>query len=360
MKIMRRIMQQFVVIGLFLFVIGGMSMAQEAVGTLRDYAEKIGFYIGAAVYTPDFVDMRHQAILYREFNMMTPENEAKFCQVQPRQGEFNFQPLDTLVNLAEEHGMTIRGHTLVWHQCVPDWLTNGRFTRTEAIELLRQHIHTVVGRYKGRIAMWDVINEGIAENGVGLRDTIWYQLIGSEYIRLAFEFAHEADPDALLFYNDYSIEELNAKSDGVYALAQDLLQRGVPLHGIGFQGHFTLGQIKPREIAENMQRLGELGLQVQFTEVDIRFDGAPTDVIARQQANDYRTLITVCLDSDYCNAFVTWGVVDQFSWLRGANLGFFNNPSVTPLLFDDNFQPKPAYFAVLQALEQRASQVDGQ
>lgn len=339
----------------FILLLGTFAAAaQEETPSLRDLAEQNGIQFGAAVYTYHLNDPTHVEVLSREFNSLTPENEAKACEVQPELGRFDFRDFDELVAFAEANDMIIHGHTLLWHQCVPSWLENAQFSREEAINAMRDHIYTVVGRYKGRIAIWDVVNEGINDNGAGVRETPWQRLIGDDYIELAFQFAHEADPDALLFYNDYGAEGINAKSNTIYEMAADFVERGIPIHGIGLQAHYTLGSVNAGSLASNMQRIGELGLQVQLTEVDIRYPGDTTDSILRQQATEYRMLLQTCLDNPACTAFITWGVSDNFTWLRGTNLGFFLNTTVQPLLFDDNYQPKPAYFAVLETLAEGA------
>jgi endo-1,4-beta-xylanase len=329
-----------------------MTTAQESPLSLRELAARNDIQIGAAVYTTHLNDPAHAETLRREFNVLTPENEAKFCELQAQPGQFDFRRLDQLVAFADQHNMEVHGHTLVWHQCLPSWVTNGQYNRDQAIGLLRDHIYTVVGRYQGRIPIWDVVNEGVDDRGAGLRDTPWHAMIGDDYIELAFRFAHKADPSALLFYNDYGAEAMNAKSDAIYAMLSDFVERGVPIHGVGLQAHFTLNTINSASIARNIQRLGELGLQVQITEMDVRYEGDSTADILSQQAGDYRAMLQVCLDSDYCTAFIVWGVTDKFSWLRGENLGFFNNPTVEPLLFDDHYQPKPAYDALLDLLGQ--------
>jgi endo-1,4-beta-xylanase len=332
----------------------GLSAAQAPAVSMRDLSAKNNFYIGAAVYSYHLNDPIHRETLAREFNMLTPENEAKACEVQPGLGRFDFAKLDGLMAFAEANDMVVRGHTLLWHQCVPNWLANAKFSREEAINHMRDHIYTVVGRYKGRIAIWDVVNEAVADDGSGLRDTPWHRLIGDDYIELAFQFAHEADPEARLFYNDYGAEGMNTKSNAIYEMAQDLVARGVPIHGIGLQAHFTVGGFNPNAVAQNMQRIGELGLEVQITELDVRHPGKVNASILNTQALDYRLLLETCMDTEYCTAFVTWGVGDKYTWLRGANLGFFENPDVAPLLFDDDYEPKPAYFAMLAVLADRA------
>ena len=330
----------------------GTGRAQDMPASLRTLAEKNNFHIGAAVYTYHLDDPLHAETLSREFNMLTPENEAKFCEVQPQKGQFDFSKLDRLIDFAEQNNMVVRGHTLLWHQCVPSWLEAETPSREEAIQLMRDHITTVVGHYRGRIAIWDVVNEAIDDTQ--RRDTLWQRWIGDDYIELAFQFAHEADPEALLFYNDYGTEGLNPKSDAVYDMLKDLVARGVPVNGVGLQSHFVLGSVDPDGIAKNIARLGELGLQVQITEMDVKFSGAPTDTILQQEAGDYRRVLETCLDSPYCTAFVVWGVTDKFSWLRSPE--FFDNPLVEPLLFDDNYQPKPAYYALLDVLARRAGE----
>lgn len=337
-----------------LIVGSGLSLAQEADYTLRELAGRSNFFVGAAVYTHHLDNPVHVETLSREFNMLTPEHEAKHCQVERQPGRFDFRNVDELIAFAEANNMVFRGHALVWHSCMPGYLEVGEYTREEAIQLLRDYIMTMVGRYKGRIPIWDVVNEGVADGGGGLRDTPWRRLIGDDYIELAFQFAHEADPDALLFYNDYGAEGMNAKSNAIYEMVKDFVERGIPIHGVGLQAHFELGGVNADAIARNIQRLGELGLQVQITEMDVRFRGKPTGSILQLQAIDYQLLLQTCLDSDYCTAFVTWGVTDKYTWLRGANLGFFNNADVAPLLFDDDYQPKPAYFAMLDTLARHA------
>ena len=332
----------------------GLTTAQDTSYTLRGLAEQDNLHIGAAVYTRYLNDPVLAETLAREFNMLTPEQEGKACEIEQGPGQYDFRHLDQLVAFAEAHDMAVHGHTLMWHQCTPSWIENGDFTREEAIGYLRDYIHTVVGRYKGRIAIWDVANEGMADDGSGLRQTPWQQLIGDDYMELAFQFAHEADPDALLFYNDYGAEGMGGKADQVYDMVSDWVARGIPINGVGLQSHFTMGTINAGAIAQNIQRLGELGLQVQFTEVDVRYDGEANADILQQQARDYHKLIQTCVDSEYCTAFIVWGVSDRTTWLRGSNLGFYENPTVEPLLFDDDYKPKPAYFAVLDVLARKA------
>ena len=349
---MIRKLSQLTIVLFLISLMSGMGVihAQETGYSLRGLAARNGIYVGAAAWTTHLQDPVHREVLSREFNMLTPEHEAKFCMISRARGEYDFSRVDRLVEFAEANNMVIHGHTLLWHQCSPDWVENGNFGREEAIDILREHITTVVGRYRGRIAYWDVVNE--AFDGDDLRDTAWLRFIGEDYIELAFQFAHEADPEARLLYNDYGAEGLGGKSDAIYAMAADFVERGVPIHGIGMQGHFNLDSIDFASIAANMQRLGQLGLEVQLTEVDIKYIGETDDEILRRQAGDYYRLMETCLDADNCTAFIVWGVTDKFSWLREAS--FFNNPTVEPLLFSGDYRPKPAYFALMSLLAQRA------
>jgi endo-1,4-beta-xylanase len=237
---MNRLRRQFLLVVLLLLP-GLGAVSQEAPYTLRELAERRGFFIGAAAWTDHLDVPEHAAILAREFNMLTPEHEAKHCMVEWQRGQYDFRAADRLVAFAEEHDMAIHGHTLVWHSCMPSWIQPRAYTRDEAIGLMRDFIKTMVGRYAGRIEIWDVVNEAIADGGGGLRETPWMSLIGEDYIELAFQFAHEADPDAKLFYNDYGIEFMNGKSDATYELVSDLLERGIPIHGVGLQAHFDVG-----------------------------------------------------------------------------------------------------------------------
>lgn len=329
--------------------------AQTESPPLRDLADANGIYIGAAVWTHHLTGPHHREVLGREFNMLVPEHQAKWCMIEQQQGLVDFRNVDRLVAYAQENNMTVRGHALIWHSCEPAWLTNGNFTRDEAIAIMREHIYTEVGRYKGIIPIWDVVNEGI--DGSSYRDTTLYRLIGKDYIELAFQFAHEADPDALLFYNDYGAEGMNAKSQAIYDMVSDFVARGVPINGVGLQMHIIVGDTAPGKwlaqdkLRQNMQRIADLGLQVQITEMDVRHDGPGDDEIFRKQAADYRRVLEVCLDIKACTAFITWGVSDNYSWIRDWSAG---NPEAKPLLFSENYEPKLAYFAVADLLARHA------
>jgi endo-1,4-beta-xylanase len=319
------------------------------VPSLRSLAQVRGIRIGAAVAVQP---LRSEAIyaetLAREFNMLTPENVMKFAPLRPSRDGYDFDKADAIVDFAETHAMQVRGHVLVWHQQLPSWLTEGNWTRDELIEILHEHIATVVGRYRGRILAWDVVNEAVTDDG-SLVDTIWLRGIGPDYIDMAFRWAHEADPDALLFYNDYGGEGLGDKSEAIYALAGDLLQRGAPMHGIGLQMHVSVDRHpEPQDVAANISRLSTLGLEVHITEMDVRIKDPATQEELAEQARVYRDVLEVCLSAQNCKAFVLWGFTDCHSWIP-----YFLEGWDAALIFDESYRPKPAYSALMDGLAGR-------
>ncbi|MGQ9632237.1 MAG: endo-1,4-beta-xylanase [bacterium] len=317
--------------------------------SLRSLAQTRGIYIGAAVAAgPLGGDELYAETLAREFNILTPENAMKFGPLHPGRDFYYFDDADAIVGFAKAHNIQVRGHTLVWHNQLPAWLIGGRWTRDELIEILREHITTVVGRYRGRVYAWDVVNEAIADDG-SMRDTIWLRGIGPEYIDMAFRWAHEADPSALLFYNDYGGEGLGRKSDAIYALVRELLLRGVPIHGVGLQMHVSLDwHPNPQDVAANINRLASLGLEVHITEMDVRIREPITEEKLASQARIYRDILKVCLFSSNFKAFVLWGFTDRYSWIP-----HFFPGSGAGLIFDESYLPKPAYNALVDILVER-------
>jgi endo-1,4-beta-xylanase len=335
----------------FLFVLTCMfaleASAQTVNKPLRASAQRRNFYIGAAVAMSAFNNESvYRDTLKREFNILVAENAFKWEAIHPGKNSYNFTDTDVLVNFAEANGMKVRGHTLVWHNQLPNWLTSGNFTRDELITILQDHVKTVVGRYKGKIAAWDVVNEAIADNGAYRTESFWHQKLGTDYLKLAFQFAREADPDSKLYYNDYSNEDLNTKSNAIYNMLAGLKNEGVPVDGIGWQMHMVNGFRVPPSFIANAQRLAQIGLELSITELDVRAT-LPTDAAALQeQAETYKSVLNFCLSQANCKALLTWGFTDKHSWVPG----FFTGTG-DALLFDKNYQPKPAYTALQEILQ---------
>ncbi len=339
---------------LVMLVIGltalGLTGAQTAPG-LRSLAEARGLLIGTAVDAGvlfDTLEPDYAKILFRDFNAITPENAMKFSGLSGARGQYNFGLTDSLVGVALKNNQVVRGHTLVWHEQLPNWLLKEISakppTRDEMLKLLELHIKTVVGHFAGKIGDWDVVNEAVTEAGA-LRDTPWSRAIGSDYIARAFRLARAADPKAKLCYNDFNTEGINAKSDGVYALVKDLKAQGVPIDCVGFQTHvdstFSADAVR---MPQNLERFAALGLEVQLTEIDVQLKGnAPKAERLEAQARVYGDLLQTCLNQKACTAFVMWGFTDAHSWRSGNE----------PLIYDSGYDPKPAYEALRRVLERK-------
>lgn len=316
--------------------------------TLRSLARARHFYIGSTVDVNALSNEPvYSATLAREFNMVTPEVSMKFSETEPQPDVYTFAKADAIVAFAQAHQMQVRGHNLVWNIDLPAWLTGGTFTRDQLITILRDHIITEVTRYRGQVTIWDVVNEAVGDNG-DLRDTIWLRGIGPQYIDMAFQWAHQANPQARLFYNDYGGEGLGRKSNAIYALVKGMLQRGVPIDGVGLQMHISLDRYpNPQDVLANMQRLAALGLEVQITEMDVQTQGdaRPLPQKLTAEAQLYGEMLHTCLSVTRCTAFVMWGFTDAHSWIPAAT----GHPDF-PLIFDAQYRPKPAYFALLRVL----------
>ncbi|MBN1490056.1 MAG: endo-1,4-beta-xylanase [Phycisphaerae bacterium] len=313
--------------------------------TLRDVAEASGLLVGAAVAPRVLDDERYARTLGREFNFVTAENVMKWWRVHPEPDRWEFGPADQLVAFAAEHDMKVKGHTLIWHQALPEYI-NAEMSADALRSALHNHIRTLVGHYKGKVYAWDVINEAV-DDKEGLRKTLFLEKLGEGYLAEAFRVAHEADPDALLIYNDYGAEGLNAKSDRVYALVSRLVADGVPIHGVGLQMHIKAHSHPAIEdIVANVRRLVALGLHVNISEMDVRIKEVPGDVAARLavQRKVYHDVIAACVKEPGFIGVTFWGFTDAHSWVDK----FFGEDD--PLLFDEQYRPKPAYAGVRDAL----------
>ncbi|MFI5256571.1 MAG: endo-1,4-beta-xylanase [Gemmatimonadales bacterium] len=340
------------------------------------------FRVGAALSPKQFDerDADEVALVKRQFNTITPENVLKWESVHPQPGRYEFGPSDAYVAFGTRNGMFVVGHTLVWHSQTPRWVfqdSAGKpLTRDALLARLRDHIRTVVGRYKGRIGGWDVVNEVVDEDGA-LRKSPWQRIIGDDYIAKAFQFAHEADPAAQLYYNDYSLEN-PVKRAGAVALVKSLLAQGVPITGVGLQGHHKLDWPSAAAEDSTIAAFAALGVRVNVSELDIDvlpratrqqtadvaaradsragldpYAGALPDSVQRTLADRYAAMFAVYLKHrDVMDRITFWGVTDADSWLNDWPVRGRTNH---PLLFDRQGRPKPAFDSVIALARTGAS-----
>jgi endo-1,4-beta-xylanase len=366
-------MKRVVEPGRFEILVGGSSadlhrVALDVVetpraGSLRDAFDG-AFLVGAALNAAQFSerDTLGAAIVSAQFNATTPENALKWASLHPRPGTYDFAAADQYVAFGERHSMFIVGHTLVWHNQTPPWVfqdaSGNPVSRDTLLARLRDHIHTVVGRYRGRIKGWDVVNEALNDDGT-LRPTPWLRIIGEDYIAQAFRFAHEADPDAELYYNDYSLENA-PKRRGALALIERLKAAGVPIAGVGLQGHDRLDWPTAAQQDSTIAAFAALGVHVMITELDIDvlppdqnpYSDSLPDALQTALARRYAELFAVYRrHADAVTRVTFWGVSDGDSWLNNWPVRGRRN---YPLLFDRQHRPKPAFDAVLGVGRQAA------
>jgi endo-1,4-beta-xylanase len=303
--------------------------------TLGEAAARTGRYFGTAIASGKLNDSAYTTIAKREFSMVTAENEMKLDATEPNQNQFNFSSGDRVYNWAVQNGKKVRGHTLVWHSQLPQWMKNLSGSAT-TLAAMKNHITKVMDHYKGEIYTWDVVNEALNDSDGSRRtqESPWQTQIGNSYIDEAFKAARAADPGAKLCYNDYNIDNWTwAKTKAAYAMVKDMKSRGIPIDCVGFQSHFNSGSPYPSNYRQTLTEFAALGVDVQITELDIEGSGTT-------QATTYANVVKDCLAVPRCNGITVWGVRDSDSW----------RSSGTPLLFDNSGNPKPAYTAVLNAL----------
>lgn len=338
------------------------------------------FLIGVAMNTRMVAggDDKAAGIAAKQFSCLTAENDMKWGGIHPEPGKYHFEMADKYVALGAEHGMAVIGHTLVWHSQTPEWVFKGKdggpATRAELLERMRDHILTVAGRYKGKIKGWDVVNEAISDGPEGLRDSPWRKIIGDDFIDHAFRYAKEADPEAELYYNDYGLENPE-KRQRTIRLLRGLIQRGVPITGVGTQGHWQLDHPSVAEVEQTIKDFASLGLKVMVTELDVdvlpaRGPRDVADISRREQADPkldpyqkglpdemqqklakrYGELFDVFLRHRKDITRVTlWGLDDGQSWLNYFPIRGRKNH---PLLINRELLPKPAFFEVLKKGEE--------
>jgi len=373
---------QFIFIAILIVVIAAamtvgfgadVNAIQAPTAGLKDVF-KNDFLVGAALNQNQFTerDQRGLPIIINQFNSITPENTLKWEWVHPEPGKYNFDGPDAYVAFGEKYHMFIIGHTLVWHSQTPRWVfeddKHNAVDRDTLLGRMREHIDTVVGRYKGRIKGWDVVNEALNEDGT-LRQSPWMKIIGEDYVVKAFQFAHKADPNAQLYYNDYSLEN-EAKRDGAIQLIKKLKAAGIPIYAVGLQGHDKMDWPTTDQQDATISAFAKLGIKVNITELDIdvlpranHSQGADVAMTTQMQANlnpyanglpdsvqqalakRYAELFRVFLKhSDVIDRVTFWGVTDGDSWLNNWPV---RGRTSYPLLFDRAGQPKPAFATVI-------------
>jgi endo-1,4-beta-xylanase len=306
--------------------------------TLRQVAAHTKLRIGTAVDMNALAkDATYRQMVGDQFSTVTPENVMKWEVVEPQRGHYDFSAADELVRFARAHGQKVRGHNLVWHSQLPAWLTSGTWTPAQLRSILRQHIFTVAGHFRGQIWARDVVNEAIDDTGK-LRDSIWSRALGESFIADAFRWAHQADPKAILFYNDYNIEGVNTKSTAVYNLVKRLRAQGVPIQGVGIQGHLSTDYPFPNDMLLNLRRFAALGVDTAVTEADVRHTLPSTPAKVNAQAQGFSLMLQSCLLVRSCISYTLWGFTDKYNWVPYT---FPGQGEATP--FDVNFKPKPAY-----------------
>jgi endo-1,4-beta-xylanase len=333
------------------------------------------FLIGTAVNTQQILgsDKEAKPFILNQFNAITPENAMKWERIHPIPGTYDFALADSIVSFAIANGLFITGHTLVWHSQTPDWVfqdsLGNPLTREALLERMKDHIFTVMMHYKGRVQSWDVVNEAIGDDGQ-IRRSKWHEIIGEDFIEKAFEFAHEADPDAELYYNDYNNEE-PLKRAGVINIVRNLREKGLRVDGVGIQGHWHLDSPDFKIVDESISEYASLGVKVMITEMEINVVPTPSwlygadiskmaeykdslnpyvsglpDSVQTMLTNRYAKLFGVLLKHKGIVSRVTfWGLHDGYSWKNNWPIPGRTN---YPLLFDRNYQPKPAYYAVIE------------
>jgi len=334
--------------------------AQDEKG-LKDYYKNY-FPIGVAV-SPANLSGAESELILKQFNSLTPENAMKMGPIHPEENRYYWKNADSIVAFAQHHGLRVRGHNLCWHEQTPRWLFKDSLgklvTKEVLLQRLHDHIKTVVSRYKGKVYAWDVVNEAVDDDSTKfLRNSLWYQVCGEDFIAKAFEYAHEADPNAILFYNDYNTERPE-KRDRVYRLLKKLVDAKVPINGVGLQGHWSIYEPTAKDLEVTIKRFSSLGLKIQVTELDISIypweknmrklnpgeSDAYTPELEKKQTDQYATVFKIFRKYRKVITGITfWNISDKHTWLdQYPVLGRKNYP----LLFDRELKPKKAYQAVV-------------
>jgi endo-1,4-beta-xylanase len=341
----------------------------------KAYQDK--FHIGTAFSTSRFNDSIYIATVKKHFNSLTAENAMKWEKIHPEQGKYFFSDADSFISFAEQNNMYIVGHVLIWHQQTPEWVhqdKNGKpVSRDTLLNRMHEHIQTIVGRYKGKVDCWDVVNEAVDDDGT-IRKNFWYNIIGEDYVEKAFQYAHEADPDALLIYNDYSLPT-PVKRDGVVKLIRNLQAKGIKVDGVGEQGHYHLDYPDLKDLDSSISAFSALGIKMMITELDVNVLPFPTKQFGAdislnfELQKEFNPYVNGLPDSmqfvlanryaDFFKIFIRhkenidrvtfWGINDGQSWL---NYWPIQGRTNYPLLFDRNYQPKKAFWELVSLTDE--------
>ncbi len=351
-------MKQFLTVYLiFLFLTGGCkknTIDKPNIPPAATLQATASFPVGVAI-DPGWLQTNaaYRNVVTTEYNSITPENMMKMARIHPAENTFDFSAADYLISFAQQHKKRVHGHTLLWHLSIPDWVTNFKGDSAAWENLLKKHIQTVMQHYRGQVKSWDVVNEAFEDNG-SLRQSIWLTHLGPDYVARCFQYAHAADPQALLFYNDYGHEYSARKRAAIRTMVIDFKKRGIPIHGLGLQMHLQRNSAND-QISVATQEMAQTGLLIHLSELDISMnpnnDPALTTFtpqLAQEQAQKYQHVAQVykAIPKNQQYGITAWNVGDGDSWIRS-----YYKRADWPLLFDENFQKKPAYQAFLNALK---------
>jgi len=325
---------------------GGFPGSTSTVNSLNQLAKSQGkLYFGSATDNPELTNTPYVDILVGGmFGQMTPGNAMKWGPTEPSVGDFTYTEGDQILDLAQENDMIIRGHNLVWYNQLPSFITSSLSNAT-LVEYMTQHIQSEVTHYKGQVRSWDVVNEPFSDSG-GMRDWVIQETVGTEYINIAFATARENDPNAILYINDYNLEYTGAKFTTATQTVQQLLAEGVPIQGIGFEGHMIVGDVPAAaSLAAQMEVFTAMGLEVAITELDIRMTLPETTALLEQQKSDYMNMVAACMMVEQCVGVTLWDYTDLYSWVPST---FSGQGAACP--WDDNLARKPAYDGIVMGL----------
>lgn len=339
-------MKRFIIFTAIVF--GALLFGACSKSTPAKAATKAKMYFGVAVQPGDMLDENKSNLIAQNFNALVPENTMKMVNIRPTKKLWNFSDMDKIVEFAQKNKMKVRGHTFIWHQ-QNSTIVNQIKSREDAFDLIRENITTIMTRYKGKISDYDVANEIFNDDGT-FRKSIWYKWCGTDLYEEAFRMAKEADPEARLFLNDYSHEEAGTpKAEAFYEFVKQMKEKGVPIDGVGFQLHLCTDYgINEDRLRENIRRFAALGLEVQFTEIDIRMRVPATEADVAKQSEMYETLMRVLKDEPNVSTYMTWGYTDATSWVPATFPGYGEAH-----LFDKELKSKPVFGTLVDMMKNK-------